>query len=102
VVVTSTDFINKNPVTLRKFLKVHVQSTEYINNHPEVAIISMAKKMENSEKVEKQSMSNIKYIALPNSEFIKNTLKMVKTQEEMKYINKNLSYSQIFDFGYLN
>ncbi|HSO25769.1 MAG TPA: ABC transporter substrate-binding protein [Methanobacteriaceae archaeon] len=102
VVVTSTDFINKNPVTLRKFLKVHVQSTEYINNHPEIAIISMAKKMENSEKVEKQAMSNIKYIALPNPEFIKNTLKMVKTQEEMKYINKNISYSQIFDFGYLN
>lgn len=101
VVVTTTKFINKNPVILREFLKVHVESTQYINNNPEVAIVSMAKKMGDSEKVEKNAMSNIKYIALTNPEFIQNTLKMVKIQEEMKYINKNLSYSQIFDFGYL-
>ncbi len=102
VVVTSTDFINKNPVILRKFLKVHIKSTQYINNHPEVAIVSMAKKMGSSEKVEKEAMSNIKYIALTNPEFIQNTLKIVEIQKDMEYINKNLSYSQIFDFRYLN
>lgn len=102
VVVTSTEFIEQKPDTLRKFLKVHSESTQYINTHPEVTIKFMSNKLGDSEKVEKDAMSNIKFMASPDTEFVQNTLKLVKIQQEMKYINKNLSYSHIFDFSYLN
>lgn len=102
VVVTSDEFIKQKPETLRKFLNVHTEATQYINTHPEAAIKLMSNKMGDSEKVEKDAKENIKFIASPNSEFIKNTIELVKIQQEMKYITQNISYSQIFDFSYLN
>ena len=100
--VTSDEFIKQKPETLRKFLNVHTEATQYINTHPEAAIKLMSNKMGDSEKVEKDAKENIKFIASPNSEFIKNTIELVIIQQEMKYITQNISYSQIFDFSYLN
>ncbi len=101
VVVTSNDFINQNPEKLRKFLKVHVMATQYINAHPDENAEILHTKMGTTLEIEKEGISEIEYLALPNSEFSLNVIKMVKIQQKMGYIKNNISYSQIFDFEYL-
>ncbi len=102
VVVTSDKFIKEKPGKLRKFLKVHVMATQYINEHPNETAAMLYTKMGTSLKIEKEGISEIEYLASYNSEFDQNVLKMVKIQQQMGYIKNNLSYSQIFDFNYLS
>jgi NitT/TauT family transport system substrate-binding protein len=101
VVVTSDRFIKENPEKLRKFLKVHVQATQYIKAHPDDNAAILYKKMGTSLEIEKDGISKIEYLALPDSKFEQNVLKIVKIQQQMGYIKNNLSSSQIFDFNYL-
>lgn len=101
VIVTSDQFIEKKSDILRKFLKVHVDATNFIKTHPDTNILLMSEKMEDSTVVEKESISHIKYVSHPDPEFIKNVIEIIKIQKEMGYIKNNMSYSQIFNFNYL-
>jgi NitT/TauT family transport system substrate-binding protein len=101
VVVTSDKFINKNPQKLRKFLKIHVKTTQYINEHPSETAAILYDKMGTSLEIEKEGISEIEYLASPNPEFNKNVMKIVKIQQQMGYIKNNFSGSQIFNFKYL-
>jgi NitT/TauT family transport system substrate-binding protein len=101
VVVTSNKFIKQNPEKLRKFLKIHFMATKYINAHPNETATILYKKMGTSLEIEKEGISKIEYLASPNPEFNQNVMKIIKIQQQMRYIKNNISYSQIFDFSYL-
>ncbi|MDP1551575.1 MAG: ABC transporter substrate-binding protein [Methanobacteriaceae archaeon] len=101
VIVTSEDFIENKPLTLSKFLKVHVQSTQYITNYPEKNILFLSRKMGTLDDVEMESLNHIKFIALPNIEFKTNVMQMIHFQKEMGYINTNLTFNQVCNFNYL-
>lgn len=101
VIVSSNDFLKKNPDKVRTFLEVHENSTNYIINNPEINSELMSKKIGLSPEMEEEGIKHIKYISVPDSNFIQNVLKIVQIQQNMGLINKNLTASQIFDFNYL-
>ena len=101
VVVARDDFIKNKPLTLSKFLIVHVKATEYINKNPEKNIGILSKKMGSLSDVEREGLNNIQYISLPDPQFNANVLKMVEIQKKLGYVKHDLTYDQIFDFRYL-
>lgn len=101
VIVSSNDFLKKNPDKVRSFLEVHEKSTDYINNNPDINSELMSKKIGLSPEMEEEGIKHIKYISVPDSNFIQNVLKIVQMQQKLGLINKNLTASQIFDFNYL-
>ncbi|MCK9150593.1 ABC transporter substrate-binding protein [Methanobacterium alcaliphilum] len=101
IIVTSENFIKNKPLTLSKFLKVHVQSTQYIIDYPEKNIYFLSKKMGTLDEVEMESLNHIKFVALPNTEFKTNIMQMIQFQKEMGYINNNLSFNQVCNFNYI-
>jgi len=103
VVVTSDDFINKKPELLRKFLKVHVESTDYVNTHKGETAEILSEKLGVTFKIEEDALIHVEFVAVPTDEFKTNTLKIVDIQKQIGYINKNVTITQndIFDLDYL-
>jgi NitT/TauT family transport system substrate-binding protein len=101
VVVVKDEFIKNRPLTLSKFLKVHVSATNYINKYPEKNIIFLSKKIGTLSDLELEGLAHVEYIALPDFKYEENLLKMVQLQKHMDYIKNNLTLNQIADFSYL-
>jgi len=101
VIISEGDFIKENPDKLSRFLEVHHNATTYINKNPQINSELMSKKIGLSLEMEKEGIKHIKYISIPDSNFIPNVLKIVQMQQKMGLINNNLSSDQLFDFSYL-
>lgn len=101
VIVSSNDFLKQNPEKVRAFLEVHENATTYINNNKKINSELMSKKIGLSPEMEEEGIKHIKYISVPDSNFIQNVLKIVQMQQKMGLIKKNLTASEIFDFNYL-
>jgi len=101
VVVTTKKFMTQNPNDLRKFLKAHIEATQYINaNHNETALI-VSKKLGTNYDVELESLNHVKFIAVPTKEFNYNIMKLVDIQKKLGYVKNNLTLNQIVDYNYL-
>ncbi len=101
VIISDDDFIKENPDKLSRFLEVHHNATTFINKNPQTNSELMSKKIGLSLEMEKEGIKHIKYISIPDSNFIPNVLKIVQMQQKMGLINNNLSSDQLFDFSYL-
>jgi len=103
VVVTSDDFINKKPELLRKFLKVHVEATDYVNTHKGETAEILSEKLGVTLKIEEDALIHVEFVAVPTDEFKTNTLKIVDIQKQIGYIDKNVTITpnDIFDLDYL-
>lgn len=101
VIVVREDFIKNKPLLLSQFLKIHVKATNYINEYPEKNILFLSEKMGTLNDIELQGISHVKYIALTNSQYKEDLLKMIQLQNHMGYIKHNLTLDQIADFSFL-
>jgi len=70
VIVSSNDFLKKNPDKVRTFLEVHENSTNYIINNPEINSELMSKKIGLSPEMEEEGIKHIKYISVPSTKAI--------------------------------
>lgn len=101
-VVISTDaFIKNKPDQLRKFLKVHVDATNYINTHKNETAVIVSKKLGTGIDVEKEALDHVKFIAIPDSEFDDNIMKLVVIQKQLGYVKNNLIQDQILNLSFL-
>lgn len=98
VVIARDDFINNNPEIVKKFLKVHVEATNYIIAHKDEVASIISKKLGTPVDVEKEAMTHIKYTSVPSQD---NIMKFVKILKQIGYIKKDLTKEDIFDLRYL-
>ncbi len=89
VVVATNKFMTKKPDQLRKFLKVHVEATDYVNTHKNETATIVSKKLGTDINVELEARDNIKFIAVPTTEFENNLMKLVEIQKQLGYISSN-------------
>jgi NitT/TauT family transport system substrate-binding protein len=89
VVVATNKFMTKKPDQLRKFLKVHVEATDYVNTHKNETATIVSKKLGTDINVELEARDNIKFIAIPTTEFENNLMKLVEIQKQLGYISSN-------------
>ena len=101
VVVATDDFRKNKPDVLKKFLKVHVEATNYVNTHKDETAFILSGELGTDVDVEKEALKHMKFVAIPTDEFIENVLKFVEIQKQLGYIKHDLTKDDIFDLGYL-
>lgn len=101
VVITTDSFAKKEPYNLRKFLKVHTNATDYINDNKEEAALIASKKLGTAYNVEEYGLKHIEFVSIPTNEFITNVYKFIEYQKQLGYIKNNITSHQLFDFKYL-
>jgi NitT/TauT family transport system substrate-binding protein len=101
VVITTDNFIKKNPDRLEKFLKVHVEATNYTNTHKNQTALILSKKLGTDINVELEALNHVDFIAVPTAQFDDNMLKLIEVQKELGYVNKNLTLNQILNTNFL-
>jgi NitT/TauT family transport system substrate-binding protein len=89
VVISTNKFMTQKPDQLKKFLKVHVEATDYVNTHEDETAAIVSKKLGTNVNVELEARNNIKFIAVPTTEFENNLMKLVEVQKQLGYINGN-------------
>ena len=101
VVIATDQFIKEHPDQLRKFLKIHVEATEYLNSHKDESASIVAKTLGTDPEVEKRAFQNMKFLAVPTGSSIDNVLKFVEIEKQLGYIKKDLKRDDIFNLEYL-
>lgn len=100
VVITTDKFAKNNPDALRKFLKVHVKATDYINSHKDEAAVIVSQKLGTNIEVEKEGLKNVQFASLPSKDFVTNVYKFIDIQKQLGYIKSNKSNVSYFDFSF--
>jgi NitT/TauT family transport system substrate-binding protein len=89
VVISTNKFMTQKPDQLKKFLKVHVEATDYVNTHEDETAVIVSKKLGTNVNIEHEARNNIKFIAIPTTEFQNNLMKLVEIQKQVGYIKGN-------------
>ena len=101
VIIASNDFRQNHPDKLKTILKIHKNATDYIYSNRNDAVSVLASHYKMNVTTEKQVLDHIKFVAVPDEDFINNDLKIVSIQQQMGYVDNNLTQNMIFDLRYL-
>ena len=101
VVVATKNMMTKKPDQLRKFLKVHVEATDYVNANLNDTALIVSKKLGTNTNIELSSLEHVKFIAQPSDNFDNNLMKMVNIEQQLGYVNNNLTLNQIVNYDFL-
>ena len=101
VIIASDNFMKNNPDKLKKILKIHQNATDYIYSNKNDTISILSKKFKISFNTEKEVLNHIKFVVVPDKDFMSNSLKIVSIQRQLGYVERNLTQNEIFDPSYL-
>ncbi len=102
VIIVSNDFTKNNPDKLKKILKIHENATDYLYTNRDDSISILSKQFKIDTNTEKEVLDHIKFISVPDEDFINNLSKIVSIQRQMGYVHNNLTKNDIFDLQYLS
>ncbi|UTB31967.1 MAG: ABC transporter substrate-binding protein [Methanobacterium sp. ERen5] len=100
VIFATQNMMTKKQDQLRKFLKVHMEATDYINENLNESSIIVSNKLGTNNIIELASMQHVKFIAQPNTDYDNNLLKLVSLQQQFGYVKNNLTLTQIVDYNF--
>lgn len=101
VIIASESFIKEHPQELDKFLKIHQQTTEYVNTHPNETANIIDQELTTNIEIEALSLQHITFVSSVNKSFQNNVLKFAKIENNLGYLNKTLTANDIFDTQFL-
>lgn len=101
VIFATQKMMKQRPDKLRKFLKVHEEATDYINNNKNETAKIVSKKLGTNYNIEVASLQHVKFLALPSNDFDNNLLELVSIQKQLGYVNNNLTLDQIVNYNFL-
>jgi NitT/TauT family transport system substrate-binding protein len=102
VVIATNSFMTQKPSELQKFLKVHVEATDYVNTHKNETAAIVSKKLGTNIDVELEARNHIEFLAVPTPVFENNVMKMIDVQKQLGYVkNNDLTLNSIFNLSYL-
>ena len=101
VVIATNSFMTQKPTELQKFLKVHVEATDYVNTHANETAAIVSKKLGTNMNVELEARNHIEFLAVPTPVFEDNVLEMIQVQEQLGYVKNNLTIQQLFNSNFL-
>jgi NitT/TauT family transport system substrate-binding protein len=93
--------MTQKPTELQKFLKVHVEATDYVNTHANETAAIVSKKLGTNMNVEMEARNHIEFLAVPTPAFENNVLDMIQVQEQLGYVKNNLTIQQLFNNSFL-
>ncbi|PKL68607.1 MAG: aliphatic sulfonates ABC transporter substrate-binding protein [Methanobacteriales archaeon HGW-Methanobacteriales-1] len=101
VIIASESFIKEHPQELDKFLKIHQQTTEYVNTHPNETANIIDQELTTNIEIEALSLQHITFVSSVNKSFQNNVLKFAKIENNLGYLNTTLTANDIFDTQFL-
>jgi NitT/TauT family transport system substrate-binding protein len=101
VIITSEKFIREHPQELDKFLKIHQQTTDYINTHPNETADIISQELITNLDIEHQSLQHITFVSLIDKSFQDKVLKFIEIENDIGYLNKTFTANEIFDTQFL-
>lgn len=101
VIIAREDFIEDHPDKLDKFLKIHENTTEYINNHPNQTANILDQELTTNLDVEHLSLQHIIFVSSVDKSFQDKVLQLVQIENQMGYLNKSLTANDIFNTQFL-
>lgn len=101
IIIASNNFMQNNPDKLRKILQIHQNATDYIYSNRNDTISILSKQFKISFNTEKEVLDHIKFVVVPDEDFMDNSLKIVSIQRQMGYVEHNLTKGEIFNLSYL-
>jgi NitT/TauT family transport system substrate-binding protein len=101
VVIATNSFMTHKPIELQKFLKVHVEATNYVNTHKNETAAIVSKKLGTNSNVELEARNHIEFLAVPTQAFENNVMEMIQVQKQLGYVKGNLTIQQLFDSNFL-
>lgn len=101
VVIATDKFIKQKPEQLRKFLKVHLEATEYVNTHKDETALILGGKLGSNKIIEANALKHVEFIAIPTPEFENNIIKLIEIQKKLGYIEHDLTLDQILNTDFL-
>ncbi len=101
VVIATNRFMTHQPIELQKFLKVHVEATDYVNTHANETAAIVSQKLGTNVKVELEARKHIEFLAVPTTVFENNVLELIQIQEKLGYVKNNLTIQQLFNTNFL-
>jgi NitT/TauT family transport system substrate-binding protein len=96
VVVARDDFINDHGDELKTILEIHANATKYINENPDEAVAKLPKDIVSDLNVEKESLSNSKFISGLDDDFKKNVNDFMNLEIELGLLKQVISGDKIF------
>lgn len=100
VIIAREDFIKENPQELKKFLQIHHDYTEFINNHPEQTADILNQELNTNREVELMALPHIIFVSALDKHFQDNVLRFMEIEYNMGYLKKNLTANEIFDTSF--
>ncbi len=101
VVIATNSFMSKKPYELKKFLKIHIEATDYINTHRNETAAIVSKKLGTNVDVELEARNHIEFLAVPTPIFENNVMTMIEVQKQLGYVKNNLTIQQLFNNSFL-
>jgi len=101
VIVARQDFIDQNPHVLQKFLDIHKNTTEYVNNNREETAYLISKEMTTNPDLEEMALPHVIFVSKVDKAFQENVMNFLKVEQELGVMNKNLTPDEIFDTRFL-
>ena len=103
VVIATNSFMTKKPAVLQKFLKVHIEATDYVNTHKNETAAIVSKKLGTNINVELEARNHIEFLAVPTNTFENNVMEMIQIQKQLGYVKSNDTNTlhSIFNLSFL-
>jgi NitT/TauT family transport system substrate-binding protein len=101
VIVAREDFINQHPAELQKFLDIHKNSTEFVNNNKNETAQLISGELTTNPELEQMSLSHVVFVSQVDSQFKDKVLNFMNIEEQMGYLKKNMTADELFDTQFL-
>ena len=105
VVIVNTDFLNKHPDLVEKWLSAHVEITEHMNHDPEASRISIQnqlKKLTQKELPEDILNSSISRVTVTNDPMATSIKEFADISFKSGYLKEKHDISNLFNFELIN
>jgi len=101
VIVAREEFIQEDPSQLSRFLKVHQESTLYLENHPQESARIVSEKLGTSIQIQREALKHVQFQYQPDSNFTLNVEQFMKLQQILGYLETIPKNDELYDFRFL-
>lgn len=101
VIVARQDFIDNHPDELQTFLNIHQNATNFVNSNQNETAELISTQLTTNPDLEKMSLPHVVFVSKVDKTFRTNVMNFLKIEQELGYMNKNLTEDQIFDTAFL-
>jgi NitT/TauT family transport system substrate-binding protein len=101
VIVARQDFIDQHPQELQKFLDIHKNTTEFVNNNQNETAKLISTELTTNPELEMMSLPHVKFVSQVDKAFQDKVINFMNIELQMGYLKKNMTVDQIFDTQFL-